>query len=194
MYYPTFTDITTGGPTTNGILWFNGFSYYYNKLGTPQKIFLDNPEYFENISQTLSYSFMSKSWVSFHSYIPFYVFNTTSSFFSSDYFNIYYSNIFKHNAGNYQTFYGTKEPHTVDFIVKNDPLEVKTTQFINYTSKVSFFDSFVNEYIDYPVTYDSATIYNSKQSNGINNIKVKVDNFTEDNSGSDILVTKVDNQ
>lgn len=59
-YFPTTTDVTTGGPTDNGILWFNGFSYYYNKLGTPRKVYLNDAEYFENLSYTLSYSFLTK--------------------------------------------------------------------------------------------------------------------------------------
>jgi len=73
------------------------------------------------------------------------MFNGSNDYFSVDYSQTYYSNIYKHNQPNFQEYYGVKYPHTIDFVVNNNPLEVKTTQNITYTSKTSLFDDLTNQ-------------------------------------------------
>lgn len=193
-YFPLATDTIVGGPVGDGRFWFNGFSFYHNIYGSSAKISPESPGFFENLSFTMSYSFLTKHWVSFHSYLPYYLFNSSSNYFSANHFDIYYSSIYKHNQPNFQTYYGDKYNHTVDFIVNNSPLDVKTTQFITYTSKTSLLDDVTEQWIDTPKTYSAATIYNTRQSSGENNITPKFDNFAEDTSGTDMFVTRVDNQ
>lgn len=194
QYFPTTTDVTSGGPTSDGVLWFNGFSYYFNKAGTPRKVFLEDVAYFENKSFTLSYSFVTKSWVSFHSYLPYYLFNSTNSYFSVNHYDTYYSNIYVHNVEPFQTYYNTKYPHVIDFIVSNNPLNVQTNQSIVYTSRATTFDHSTQEHTEQPITYTGATIYNSKQTNGFNRLIIKDDNFQNELSNDSMLITKVENQ
>ena len=126
----------------NELLYFNGFSFYHYVNGSFIKLQLEDSSFFENLSFTLSYSFFTKSWVSFHSYLPYYMFNGSKDYFSLKHF---YDDIFKHNNPTFLEYFKEKYNHVIDFIAVNSPLEVKTTQFVNYVGKTSFFDLVTNQ-------------------------------------------------
>lgn len=50
--------------------------------GPEREIFLEDSDYFCNVSWTLSFNFVTKSWISFHSYIPNYYIGENNFFYS----------------------------------------------------------------------------------------------------------------
>lgn len=122
------------------------------------------------------------------------MFNGSNDYFSVDHFDTYYSSVYKHNQQPFQTYYGERYPHIVDFIVHNDPFEVKTTQYVTYTSKATLWDDFTNQWVDTPKTYSSVTAYNNRQTTGEIGIKPKFNNFEIDMMSNDMLAARVENQ
>jgi len=161
-YLPNETDNPLEYTTPNK-LWFNGHSFYHNdKSGNQTKVTFEDIQFFENKSFTLSYSFITRNWVSFHSYLPSFMFNNSDVFLSQN----QYSDIFKHVYNNKQVFYDTKFPYIIDVILSNSPMNAKTTTSITFTAQTYEFDN--NTYSTKPVnkTFDSVIIYNTTQSSG----------------------------
>jgi hypothetical protein len=137
-------------------LWTDGSKFYIDTT----KVSLDTPDYFQNRSYTISYSFLNQAWVSYHSYFPYYMFFDNNSFYSD--------NIFTHGTSNYQTFYGTKYDHFLDIIVPIDPNEQKTLSSLSYVSDTWLYDTTLEAYAKTDDTFDRAVFYNSTQSSGNN--------------------------
>lgn len=98
-------------PLVKGIEYLDDF-YFEGK-----KIYLNDKKYFEDISWTVSYNFMSQSWRSFHSYTPNYYIGNLDTFYSG----INDTNsIWIHNLTNksYQVFYGVLYPFIVEAVTK----------------------------------------------------------------------------
>lgn len=151
---------------------------YNNKVIT-----LDNQEFFENKSWTLSYSFLTDSWVSFHSYLPNYLLNDFHTFYSND--------LWKHNIGSYQVYFENDYPHIIDIIAKQNPQLIETTSEIKYCANSSQFDSSTNSFKDVDTTFNQAVLYNNYQSSGIQNIVAKSSPWVTNNSFN-LLVDKID--
>lgn len=183
--------ISETAPTTECI-WFNyKFFYHVNSFGVATGITFDDPKYFECKSFTLSYSFMTKSWVSFHSYLPYYLFNNYLSYYSTILVNNY---IYKHLEGNHTQYYGIYKPHIVDLIaVTNANQEFQYDNLI-FASSTKTFDINTEQYKNVPTTFNSAIFYNSKQSSGVKTLKIKSEYFETDYNSSVILLSKTDNK
>lgn len=169
----------------NDSIIFNGDNFYYrDKDGVDNLITMENNDFFENKSFTISYSFLTNSFVSFHSYLPNYLFNDKSTFFSC--YNILDASPYKHSKGNYQTYYNYKYDHVIDLIARNNPsLATIPTNLFYYST--SYLDNSIRD--DY--TYDFVTLYNSNQSTGKLKLKSKTP-FEFDNAPTEALVSKVD--
>lgn len=153
---------------------------------------LNNKEHFINKSWTISYSFLSESWISWHSYLPSYYFNDSNNFYSSINSS---SKIWKHDKYNYQNFYGKKYDYILEYVLNKDTGITKTLDSIQYISKFELLDPVKNYWIDKDYnTFDRILIYNSYQSTGLRNIKVKRDateNYYDFNNFSfDVLGSK----
>lgn len=171
-------------PTTAGKLFYNNGSWFYNKTtSTPVEIGIDNPIYFDNHSWTISYSFLTESWASFHSYLPYYMFNTYDTFYSN--------NLWEHNKGEYQVFYDEKYVHILDLILSQDLQLAKTTTSILYSSKAESYDDSTKDYKPVNTTFNKAIIYNSYQSSGELGIIYHNSPFISSNS-TNVLVDKID--
>lgn len=176
-------------PITNeDTLWFDGTKYYYNPdNSTTIEVTFGDPEYFENKSFTLSYSFITNAWVSFHSYFPYYMMN--------DYKTFYSNGPNKHNEDLHQTYYNIKHPFVLDLIAVQNPLDAKLSTNIFYTANVSYYDYSKKSFVDVPnQTFDSCIIYNTNQTTGNQNLLLKSTPFQNDLGNSTILVDKVDNK
>lgn len=162
IYYPTSTDNPALVSVANDRLWFNGHSFYYkDKTGNNAKVTFEDGFFFENKSFTLSYSFLSKHWVSFHSYLPTYTFSNSNTFFSQKEL----SSVYKHGGHKYQTFYDTKYFHIVDVILSKSVPSIKTASNVNLFAYTSAVDGNLNTFsVDAP--YNAAIFYNSSQSSG----------------------------
>jgi len=188
-----FTYVTTDEDDVPGTLddfelRFNGHSFYTDINTTPTQITFDNSDYFENKSFTLSYSFVTQSWDSFHSFLPQYAFGSHTNHFSST------DSIYRHDNGDFTTYYDTKYPHIVDFIAVNDPMSAKLSSSVLYSSTASYYDEQSNQYHRIPETYTGYIAYNSNQSTGYNTLTLKTDAFTQDSSNAEALVKHTDRQ
>lgn len=164
-----------------GDIWFDGTYWYHNRKDlTSEIISLTDPRFFINKSFTLSYSLITNSWASFHSYLPYYMFNDSNWFYSN--------NIYKHNIGNYQEYYGIKYDHIVDLIAKNNPVDTKMTTSVQYSSS-----TWEDLYTPLDITFDRMIAYNSKQSTGVRALEV-LDDYYESNVTGNTLVRETDNK
>jgi len=123
---------------------------------------VSNTEYFANNSFTLSYSFKTQSWVSFHSYTPSYYVGNANFFYSSE-DNL----LWKHNTvvNLFNNYYGTKKPYIIEY-----PLYFKGTDEIIQNVKDY---SKILKYTDYQdfietddVYFSHAILYNNQQCSG----------------------------
>lgn len=148
-------------PSEANTLWFNGVRWYYRPTTTSfYEIDFTNKEFFEDRSFTISYSFLSDSWVSFHSYLPYYLLNDHSTFFSNG--------PFKHNREySYQQYYGDKKDFVIDFITTLSPQEIKTYSYSSIRAKTYKYDVFSKQFQDDTTTFDRGIIYNSRQTSGL---------------------------
>lgn len=143
-------------------------------------------------SWTISYSFLSNSWVSWHSYLPNFYFNDSNNFYSS---MTNSPKIWRHDKYNYQNYYGNKFEHIIEYVLNKDSMITKTLDNIEYISKFELLDSNRNYWIDKDYnTFDNILIYNSYQSSDIRPIKIKRDEGTDyydfDNDTFSVIGTK----
>lgn len=178
-----------GTNTTPSILWTDGYKFYYNdSTGEPSQVNLTNTTFFINKSFTLSYSFISNSWASYHSYFPSYMFNDHDTFYSS---GINYTGVWKHNYGKYQTYFNTKDPHIVDLVALKNPIQAKALSSVIYTSKCTQYDPNTSQFQNTDETYTSLIAYNSYQTTGKVNTTIK--NQFEASEYPLTYISKVDN-
>lgn len=130
------------------------------------KVELTDTRYFCNKSWTLSYNFLTKSWVSFHSFTP-NVYIDWLNYFQSAKNN----RIWSHGISNksYQVYYGKLEPFIIETHSKPDLT-------YNYLNNIEFsldtiryhneFDSYYNDTIN----FNKAIVYNTKQCSGLLNL------------------------
>ena len=148
------------------------------KEGERSIIITDLNQVFECKSWTISYSLVSESWTSFHSYIPNYYIGMRHYFYS---YMPHLLPIYKHDLNatksNYQTFYGCTHPFILDFINNDSSVNTNVYDVIRYYTNVSYYDSLTAQYVDDRyVTFDNAIVYNSYQSTGLLDLRVKDEN------------------
>lgn len=137
---------------------------------TDEFISLKDRRYFSNRSFTISYNFYTKSWTSFHSFLPEFYIEQIDSFISGTQ-NL---GLWTHNVTNksYQTFYGRVFPFIVEVISKGSLVN-------NLVKDVSFFlDVFryMNEsdaITQTNVSFDEAVVYNKEQNSGLLELNLK---------------------
>ena len=116
---------------------------------------LTNAAYFKDMSWTVSYNFKVNNWVSFHSYMPKGFFNN-----HKDLFSVNDSKIWTHNRGNYTTYYKTKYPHYIEFLLNTNPGMYKMLESLILDHKVLENQVFV------PKTFDKINVYNKEHNTG----------------------------
>lgn len=195
-YFPQASDTPLiDGNNTPQAIWFNDFNFYVNDAdGVPLLIDFDNVTYFENNSFTASYSFASNSWVSFHSYLPSYMFNGYDNFYSTGEFAPGEQSIFKHNSLAYQTYYGTKYDHIIDLIAMYNAQEIKYSNNVQYHSNVYVKEALTSgNYKWIPdATFNGMIAYNSTQSTGYQDLLLKDNLFQMDNNDDSAYVRRTD--
>lgn len=151
----------------NTAVWSHAESQWYSIPSgtTPVIVYPDNSLVFEDKSWTLSYSFLDKSFTSWHSYIPRIVFSDSNNFYTSA-FNSSTNGIFKHlSYGMYQTYYGSK----YDFIIEwtyFDPVSasVSSLYYVGYTH---LWDEDSSTFKNVDSTFNKMLVYNNEQSTGL---------------------------
>lgn len=140
---------------------------------------LSDKRYFRNKSWTLSYNFYTKSWVSYHSFLPNYYIDFIDYFISGE-----DSGSWLHNMTNssYQVFYGKLQPFIFESIIKFDAM-LKSLNSIEFDTEVR---RYKNEW-DYTVKknipgVNKAIIYNDMYNSGMLNL-VKTNKGDLSNTG-----------
>jgi len=154
--------------TTNSsaYLRFDGTKFYYND----EEVDLTRTTYFQNHSYTMSYSFLTGSWVSYHSYMPKYMWNDHRTFFSDE--------LWRHSDGVYQTYFDDEYEHVVDMIAVQNLVDRKTATNIMYTGTAP---------------YTKLVAYNDSQSTGLLDL-IQKQPFQVHNVNNVALYTKMDNK
>lgn len=134
--------------------------YYREKLIHPS-----DTDYFDEVSWTVGYSPITKSWISFYSYTPNYYVGH-QNYFSSG-LNYGNTGIWNHQLGSNQTFqvfYGELKPWTVELPIKSN-LQTKMYEDFSYRLDVR---RYANEYDYgyYESNFNTAVFYNDRESTG----------------------------
>ncbi len=140
----------------------NNTSYEYVEL--------DDKEYFENHSWTLSYSLLSNSWVSFHSYLPLYYIYIPNEFYS-----FIDNEAWQHNTkGSYQRFYDSLYPHILEYVSLSNPITTKMWEEVMLQTTARRYDADKNYMVDERFkTWNKFIAYNNRQVTGLLNLEVK---------------------
>lgn len=149
-----------------------GWDHKYNRLLFTKK------DPVESASFTLSYSPsggpMGK-WISFHSYIPDFYFRDRY-----DTYSIKDGGIYKHNINNtFQTYYGQKYPHFIQFTLANKDGGLEYFEIENLMVLGEARNG-MSRMID--KTFDEAFFWNYKDSTGLVNLNLVSDRFIDNNS------------
>jgi hypothetical protein len=136
-------------------------------------IYPEDNDKFINKSWTLSYSFLSKSWISWHSYIPNFYLNDANTFYS---FNNFTSPIWKHNELLYTNYYGTKYNWIIEYPLYD--IETSSPSSLYWVSTVNEYKEQDKSWLDKRnITFDQGIVYNSCQSTGQFTITPKDDSY-----------------
>lgn len=186
----------------DGVDVFSASEVYYNDQAAQEsiKINFGDPEYFIDKSWTLSFSFKTNSWTSFHSFAPNYYVAYPTYFqtgINSE------GSLWNHNKvyDKYQTYYDTEYPFIIEYpfpYTSQDQILQSVKSYCNsriYTSQDTFYEP--NEIL----FFNKVIAYNYQQCSGIRNLVPKPKNnlstymqYPKYNSDSiDILVSKTDN-
>ena len=177
-------------PKMLGIIHNNGVFVYNN-----QQIALTDQTYFCNYSFSISYSFTTKSWISFHTYLP----NTyvpESNFFYS------YSDgkFWRHCTAidKFNNFYDTLSPYIIEYPYSFQPKDQIIQSISDYTKALKYTDW--GEYIETNDYFNEMVLYSNSQCSGIlelfptpkNNLAEKIKYPIYNSTSKTILVTKTD--
>lgn len=142
------------------------------------ELYLTNTDLFENKSITLSYDLEEKHWISFHSYLPQYIFNTYNKWFSTqvelstrdtglNIVQVFNTSAYEHNKGNYLQYYDTYYDHILELVSKETPLS-STIKSVGFTGLTREYNSTHRQWVDIPnITFTKAWLYNDTQSTGL---------------------------
>jgi len=183
-----------------GSLTYDPVSNLFKNL-TGDTIQLGDPAYFCNTSFTASFSFVTNSWVSFHSYLPNYYIPGPSEFYSGN--NYPETGVWRHNTAvdKFNSFYGSIAPYIIEypFAYKLDDEILQNvkdyTKILKYTSDYQAFVETNDVY------FNKGLLYNNQQNSGIlnfviapkNNMLAKIQYPKFNLDSKDILVTKSNN-
>ncbi len=158
----------------NDIFYFNiNNNTFY--LGTTQ-INLDNTNYFENKSLTISYSFKIAAWSSWHNYLPNYYIRSKNSMYS--FISSGNNSIWKHNQeGSYGNFYGIQYPFIVERVGIISPLQDSTYEDLTIQTNARQWDVIKKQFVNKRyITFNKIWLYNNTQHSGETLLIVKETN------------------
>lgn len=167
---------------------------------------LTDTTYFCNKSWTISYSPLTKSWISFHSFVPNYYIAHENYFQSGINFpqdnDLDKVGIWNHLVTNksYQVYYGELYPYITDVVVKEQMVN-KQLQSIEYQADFLRFQNDYDYYYNPRVTFNKMVIWSENQNSGNLELVPQVQNnlsqaivYPRTNADStSVLVTRKEN-
>jgi len=168
----------------------NGKFVYNN-----QQIALTDSTYFCNYSFSISYTFATKSWTSFHSYLP------STYVPEANFFYSYYNNKFWRHCtaiDKFNNFYGATAPYIIEYPYSFQPKDQIIQSISDYTKALKYTDW--GEYIETNDYFNEMVLYSNSQCSGIlklfptpkNNLSEKIKYPLYNSDSKTILVTKTD--
>jgi len=110
---------------------------------------------FENKSWTLSYDMSKKSWISYHTYQPNWMYQDGSTFYTLD------EDIWKHDGGLQRTFYGNTYDARIEWQISKQREIIDSIQYI---MNVEVYDNVTKRWIEAYGDFSKGFIYNTYQS------------------------------
>jgi hypothetical protein len=156
-------------------------------------------QYFCNVSWTISYSFLTQSWVSFHTYLPNYYVANADFFFSGVNPE---AKLWRHNTNliEYNKYYDLTQPYIIEYPFSYK-INTEVVQSIkDYSKIIRQIDS--QSFVETDdIYFNKCIVYNDQQSTGMRNLVRKIPGnmpqalqYPKYNTDSiDILWTKSDN-
>jgi hypothetical protein len=133
-----------------------------------QTIQLGDPTYFCDVSFTISYSLMSKSWISFHTYLPNFYIGGISKFYTG---RNSLGSIWLHNTleNSYNGFYGQIEPYIIEtpFAYKYQDEILQSIKDYSKVNVMTNAQTFVQTNRDF---FNKSIVYNDQQCTGVLNL------------------------
>lgn len=154
-------------PLRNDIQYDDNLGKFYVMEGKVAKFVLPtDPEYFCNISWTISYNNDTQSWISFHSYIPNF-YNGDINYFDSGIQTDAGFSIWRHNTAlTYGNFYGKQEDYVLEYPVSFMPNEEMIGSISDYTVVLKYTTKDVYHEVENDVYFNKAIIWNNQQCTG----------------------------
>ena len=183
-------------PNHPGIIYNEQFdNFTYNDV----TVELTDKAHFCSVSFTLSYSFLTNSWISFHSYLPSYYVDNVDQFYAG---RNDLESFWVHNKDiqHYNSFFGKTEPYILEYPFSYKQKDEILQSVSDYTKVNQVFSQ--NRYVQVDDAYfNKAVIYNDQQTTGILNLVPKPKHNIKAYLGfpklrtdsKDIMVTKRDN-
>lgn len=172
-----------------GVIYLNEKFYFGNT-----EIQLTDKTYFEDVSWTCGYNFLTQSWISWYSFKPLYYLEGVHKFYSG-----ITNGVWKHNVeGNYQKFYGKLNPFIVELKTKNE-LNYKLLKSCTYYLDVLEYKNKNKHYLQ-NIGFNKAIIYNNHQNTGLLELEYREKNvvtnkYPDHQSNKTVLgFTKVENK
>lgn len=146
--------------------------------------------YRKNKSFTISYSTSSRTWSSFHSYLPFNWWNTSKDLYMVGNET---NKIWRQTDTNFQKYFNVKYPFVIEY-VNNSPQDT-TLENVNYISEFKLYNQLDDWWtLEDKKTFDKLLVYNSYQTTGELNVIPKTTDFANISTWTNqtILATKSD--
>jgi len=125
---------------------------------------LHDPNYFEDVSWTVSYDVKTKQWLSWHDWHPDLVISSKQTFCT-----VKGQGIWKHNArcDKYCNYYGEDFPWEIEY-EQHTGLDVTTLKSIEYYLEAyKYAPNCIDRYLYLTENFDRAIIYNNEQCSGL---------------------------
>ena len=183
-YEPIDLVVYDGLNEDGSFVWWNDGFYRVANGGVLFEVELGDPEYFVNKSWTLSYSFLTGKWVSWHSYLPSYYFNNKGRFYSNS-----GSSFWSHDSlTEFNKFYGEDAKHIIEIAYRDMPIKPQVWDSVLFQSMGRTYN---NGWIDDKYrTFDTIMLYNNYETTGEQEMVVKA----EESPTIDFLLHGIRNQ
>lgn len=162
--------IETIAPTTTT----ETFPPYTPPVRLPIKVC--DPAYFEDASWTISYDVKNNQWLSFHDWHPSFMLPSKKHFYTAyNKCNIAQTGLWRHNDrwDDFCNFYGTYYPFEVEYAFSTGASITTMKSVEYYLEAYKYGDNGQDKFHVLDYNFDSAIVYNSEQTSGLLNLKLK---------------------
>lgn len=135
--------------------WYNVFLIWISEENSYDFVDFNNPYFFQNKSWTLSYDMENKSWISYHSYQPNWMYQDGTTFYTLN------GNIWRHGSGGQRYFYDNSYDARIEWQVSK---QKEIVDGISYIMRCQYYDSEVQQWQDYDSDFTKGFLYNTYQT------------------------------